>query len=574
MSLEAYLADQYHRDVQDIREIEAVLADVANTFVDSYRTDQNCWPYDFRPGDIVEEGVLSQGTSAMILAAIGKMIGKCELRSRSGCRAFSKIDKKLEECFIAGNEALRESLTKADQNREKKVLSRTFGDNNPLTVSHIGEWIRCAGKKFASPNYAGSEPNSPDDLVLFESIKKEFHKFHEFSFDTSEGRKWIGDNSFVLLCVVRSWENFAELRPKQSIVEQFKNKFESRLHEHLSFSSIPDSRFDPAELAFSFEGLLLCAPEAVDPILVQRVLSVLAANQETGAYWRPNHPFMTMPTGGVFLPISVEGANSLLYSVELLDENKLHGTFASVGLPMFRRFWQWLRAREVRRKVNGRRYVGWCSEHVNEPGTIHLWDTSQVVEFLLAFRNLLQRHIARETLVLSAVNVAEPKAIEINGPSTNKTDAPIQKIEWQSITERYEPQKGADLSERVFEKIYSDFIDPLSNGNPKNYSMLIYGPPGTGKTTVAESIANALRFRLVTITVSDFLGAGGALVEARAKAIFQMLEQQSNCVILFDEIDAFLLDRDSKHYRDQDTLFQFLTPGMLTKINDLRKAAR
>jgi hypothetical protein len=62
------------------------------------------------------------------------------------------------------------------------------------------------------------------------------------------------------------------------------------------------------------------------------------------------------------------------------------------------------------------------------------------------------------------------------------------------------------------------------------------------------------------------------MVEARAKAIFQMLEAQSDCVILFDEIDAFLLDRDSEHYRNQDTLFKFLTPGMLTKINDLRKA--
>jgi SpoVK/Ycf46/Vps4 family AAA+-type ATPase len=104
--------------------------------------------------------------------------------------------------------------------------------------------------------------------------------------------------------------------------------------------------------------------------------------------------------------------------------------------------------------------------------------------------------------------------------------------------------------------------------------MLLSGPPGTGKTSVATSIAGALGFRLITVTVSDFLGAGGALVEARAKAIFQMLEAQSKSVILFDEIDAFLLDRDSELYRKQDTLFQFLTPGMLTKINDLHSAER
>lgn len=41
-------------------------------------------------------------------------------------------------------------------------------------------------------------------------------------------------------------------------------------------------------------------------------------------------------------------------------------------------------------------------------------------------------------------------------------------------------------------------------------------------------------------------------------------------VILFDEIDQFMLDRDSEYFRDQETVFQFLTPGMLTKLADLR----
>ena len=46
---------------------------------------------------------------------------------------------------------------------------------------------------------------------------------------------------------------------------------------------------------------------------------------------------------------------------------------------------------------------------------------------------------------------------------------------------------------------------------------------------------------------------------------------QPRCVVLFDEIDSFLLHRDSKRYREQDTAFQFMTPGMLTKLNDLRR---
>ncbi len=203
----------------------------------------------------------------------------------------------------------------------------------------------------------------------------------------------------------------------------YKDFFESGLHEQLSFSSIPDSRFDPAELAFCLEGLLVCAHEAVDPVLFQRVLTVLAANQETSAYWRPNRPFIAEPTGEIALPLSVEGANSLLRSIEIMDGKKLHGTFDTIALPMFRRFLQWLRARKVEINALGTICIGWQSEHINETGIIHLWNTSQVSEFLIAFRNLLQRHMSHQTLILSRVKIGEPKKLDT----------------WSEIKKTYEP---------------------------------------------------------------------------------------------------------------------------------------
>jgi SpoVK/Ycf46/Vps4 family AAA+-type ATPase len=125
---------------------------------------------------------------------------------------------------------------------------------------------------------------------------------------------------------------------------------------------------------------------------------------------------------------------------------------------------------------------------------------------------------------------------------------------------------------QIYNEIEQSFIKPhLSGKGEKNYSMLLYGPPGTGKTTIAENIAKALKRNLIQITVSDFLEGGGAQVEARAKNIFAVLMAQPSSVILFDEIDHFLLDRDSQRYSEQDTLFQFMTPGMLTKLNDLRR---
>lgn len=253
---------------------------------------------------------------------------------------------------------------------------------------------------------------------------------------------------------------------------------------------------------------------------------------------------------------------------------------------MVRRFWRWLLARAVRfdrdfsnvacahqavRDLAGvegefkggvRHITGWHSEHVNDPELIHLWDTSQVAEFMLGYRELLQRAVAGRTLLLSRLKIDVPAQERLSN----------WKETWGKDKKKYEPRGGA--GSKIYDKLTADFVEPWGDGKPRNFSILLYGPPGTGKSSLAENVAKALGMRMITVTVSDFLGRGGANVEARAKAIFQTLEAQFDTVILFDEIDSFLLDRDSERYSKQDSLFQFLTPGMLTKINDLRKRER
>lgn len=549
MSLEEYLADQYHRDLQDVRAIEQVLAGVATTFAEAFDSDTNSWPYELKAGDTTRKGNPSQGTSAMILAAVGKLSGHCSLRGGSTSERLPDPHPKWPDVLSVAT-ALADQLKKAG-----KVTSPTFGDDNPMTISHVTELARGLRDKTIGDTIKKAIENTAAPARIKNLISK--NPANAKAFEAELGSQWCARSVFVALRVVLAQADLIE--STHISADAYKEFFESGLHEQLSFSTIPDSRFDPAELAFCLEGLLICAREAVDPFLFERVLAVLTAEQETSAYWRPNRPFISRPTGEIFLPLSVEGANSLLRSIEILDGKKLYGTFAARAVPMFRRFWQWLRARKLEINALGTTCVGWHSEHINEAGVIHSWDTSQVVEFLVAFRKLLQRHIARETLVLSGVKIDEPKSDK----------------RWATITAKFEPLTDETIALRIFDRVNTDFVMPWNDHAPsKNYSMLLHGPPGTGKTTIARSIAEALGFRLIAVTVSDFLGGGGALVEARAKAIFQMLEAQSDCVILFDEIDAFLLDRDSEHYRRQDTLFQFLTPGMLTKINDLHDAAR
>jgi SpoVK/Ycf46/Vps4 family AAA+-type ATPase len=180
------------------------------------------------------------------------------------------------------------------------------------------------------------------------------------------------------------------------------------------------------------------------------------------------------------------------------------------------------------------------------------------VEFLLSYRKLLQANIARTTLAYSRFSVRKPLSLK----------------KWEDIVRDYEPVTVFGDSYQFYSRLGTEFLQGWFDNTPKYFSMLLFGPPGTGKTTVAENIADALQFPMITITVSDFLASGGAQLEARAKAIFDVLSSQTNCVVLFDEIDNFLLDPDAARYGEQDTSFQFMTPGMLTKLNDLRRKKR
>jgi hypothetical protein len=80
-----------------------------------------------------------------------------------------------------------------------------------------------------------------------------------------------------------------------------------------------------------------------------------------------------------------------------------------------------------------------------------------------------------------------------------------------------------------------------------------------------------LGWELVILSPSDFIERGDQGVEARAKVIFNSLQEISEKVVLFDEIDRLLLDRDSPEYARQDDIFQFMTPSMLTKLRTLRR---
>lgn len=569
-TLESYLNSEFIIQKQQVQALERTLGDVAELFAVVGGKDEGKlgWPYlvttDQLSKDEPElEHPNSPGTTSMILSAVGVLTGNCELRSGSSS-GLAELDG--SELKLLWESAFRDICTKFMQDEKTIINSSTFGPNNILTVSQV-----CKLSEVLKFNEASFLTDRLKECLVG-AVKNTFHRGVDEALEDINEKKYQ-KNAFILLCAMRSKKALVEkgidCKIEASELKPFREFFESTLHDHLSFSSIPDSRFDPAELIYCLEGLLLCSKEAVDTTLLKRVLDVLSDKQSSNSHWRANKPFMTGNTGAIHLPLSVEGANSLMRSIEIMDEHRHFNTYTAMALPLISRFWTWLRARSVRAEVTGKACVGWHSEHVNTPDVIHLWDTAMVAEFMYSYREMLGRYMAEKSLHLAGLNIVRP-------PQKTKTSPEDIVNAWEKICEIFEPLKGVSVPKqpKVYNDAKIDFIEGWSKNEPTNFSILLYGPPGTGKSTFAENMAKALGFPFITVTVSDFLGSGGANVEARAKAVFKALEMQQGCVILFDEIDSFLLDRNSKRYSEQDSLFQFLTPGMLTKINDLRKLKR
>jgi hypothetical protein len=340
--------------------------------------------------------------------------------------------------------------------------------------------------------------------------------------------------------------------------------FEERLHLNLAANTIPDSAFDAADLVFSLEGLLLI-DQTPDERRLETVFRVIGESQDRNPYWRPLRPFIATPQGFALLPLSIEIANSLLRICQRLRDEFPERSFFQENLSLFKRYAQWLRSRLVHIRQRTHEYAGWHSEHVLSTATIDLWETSQVVLFLLLYSDLLQQHIAAMCLKATGLTRRAQPA-----PKGSPIDL------WEEESGEKEPLQGRNLSRtpRVYERLLKRYVeqrsqDPLRPKGAK-FSMLLYGPPGTGKTGIARDLARALRQPLIEITPSDFIAGGPSAVEARAKVIFTALNEQASCVIVFDEIDRLILDRDSGFYQQQSDVFQFMTPSMLVKLKDLR----
>ncbi|MCP4968950.1 MAG: ATP-binding protein [bacterium] len=348
-----------------------------------------------------------------------------------------------------------------------------------------------------------------------------------------------------------------EGRSRQLNMDRIGSHFLDLLTRHLSWSELQDSSFDLAVLVFALEGVLLSAPATISSALLERAVDVVLADYPSNPALQCRQPFKVTETGGVHIPINVETATALLRVCRLVERDLGREDITTALLEPVARFRSWLDASAVTMSGTAdtdTTYVGWQSDHEYlVQSKIEFWYTSQVALFLHNYGSTLARHRARDALDENSLRGSHVSSIKLTPEA------------WDPAASTLEGRFA--IAGPTFRRLVDD-QDRLDGAGLK--SLLLYGPPGTGKTTFARLVASHLEWPLVILSPSHFIMDGEQRIESTAARLFDALHAQWNTVVLFDEIDRLILDRRTQSYRSQSDIFQFMTPSMLTKFQDLR----
>jgi hypothetical protein len=110
-------------------------------------------------------------------------------------------------------------------------------------------------------------------------------------------------------------------------------------------------------------------------------------------------------------------------------------------------------------------------------------------------------------------------------------------------------------------------------GNQPLCSLILYGPPGTGKTTLVKSLAVTSNVDLIEVSHSDLFQKGSEYVEEQASAVMKVLSMLTSTLVLFDEFDSILSDRDNQN-RIPASIMEMLPGSMLPRFSALNSAAK
>lgn len=185
-----------------------------------------------------------------------------------------------------------------------------------------------------------------------------------------------------------------------------------------------------------------------------------------------------------------------------------------------------------------------------------------VLQTLAAF--LISRPFASEAIV----HTHSVSKAEVGGTGSAVSNAEITFDKWDSIAGYEETKKEIQgvvrpyTDKREYDRLTKAGMAPVKG-------LLLFGPPGTGKTTIARIIANETKMKLILVNASSFLNMYVGESEKNLVDVFKKARAKAPCIICFDEIESFLMDR-SKATRSYETSIVSTFLAQMDGFSDLK----
>ncbi len=432
-----------------------------------------------------------------------------------------------------------------------KTYAPLYGDNDPLSAA----WLRsiATAPRFAKTLDRNLRTGLTQAAQGHPVLSGKSGRSNPHSFDANRS----GNHGWVVLSLLGSVRPRA--RERNTLYARLINEVQNQLFAQLS----TEHDFDATHLVCSLAAAMKL--KTVSRPTVERCIETICGAQRTNGSWAVERPFMTNYRGQTIRPIAAEfmiGAVSVLEDLfrDSTDDpatERLQYRFLE-ALQRQRDWFNTLVVAPASGATSGQ-VVAWRSEYVSLPaGQLHTWATARYTTALVRLLDIENGLITR-------------RLIEESGFSAMRSESlPMTFADSKFVDPEYRAGKrpSTGTSPRCFLTLNTRMA--TADGDIK--AAVLHGPPGTSKTTAAQAVAKALGHWFISLSPSDFLIGGPDAIESRAKRIFDYLVELDGVVVLFDEVDRLLLDRDSDTYFSQQDVFKFMTPSMLPKLTALHKA--
>jgi transcription termination factor NusB len=204
----------------------------------------------------------------------------------------------------------------------------------------------------------------------------------------------------------------------------------------------------------------------------------------------------------------------------------------------------------------------WTSGHHPQQAKPESWATASVYHFLYEFDRLLAEAVRRRLF----------EYLELPLPAPVKEPDFVSDFVDSQLNVRSQPYSLKRFLLERFVKLLAPEADEIGKGRsfkkgtPR--SAIFFGPPGTSKTELCKGIARYIGWPYLAVDPSFLLRNGMDGIQAEANTIFRMLEETERVVVLFDEFDEFVRERE---FSDGEQFSRLLTTAMLPKLASIHK---